>query len=109
MPIVCLEAGLRTLFFTNTLNGTVSVTVKSLIGGVCGYNARDRMHETEIVPLLSCTKNIASHESAFKFTCPEDEIDLILCRTHICRPLCRACTYVGPLPLFKVLNGSWVC
>ena len=53
MPIVCLEAGLRTLFFTNTLNGIVSVTVKSLIGGVCGYNARDRMHETEeIVPLL---------------------------------------------------------
>ena len=31
------------------------------------------MRETEIVPLLSCTKNIASHESAFKFTGPEDE------------------------------------
>ena len=54
MPIVFLEAGLRTLFFTNTLTGTVSVTVKSLIGGVCGYNTRDRMRETEIVPLLSC-------------------------------------------------------
>ena len=79
MSTVHLEAGLRTLFFTNTLAGTVSVTVKSLIGGVCGYNARDRMHETEIVPLLSRTKNIASHESAFKFTGPEDEIDLILC------------------------------
>ena len=56
---------------------------KSLIGGVCGYNTRDRMRETEIVPLLSCTKNIASHESAFKFTGPEDEIDLILCRAHV--------------------------
>ena len=32
-----------------------------------------------IVPLLSCTENVASHESAFKFTGPEDEIDLILC------------------------------
>ena len=88
MPIVCLEVGLRILFFTNTLTDTVSVTVKSLIGGVCGYNSRDRMREPEIVPLLSCTKNIAGHESAFKVTGPEDEIDLILCRTHICRPLC---------------------
>ena len=70
---------------------------KSLIGGVCGYNTRDRMRETEIVPLLSCTKNIASHESAFKFTGPEDEVDLILCRAHICRPLCglRFQTVIG--------------
>ena len=31
---------------------------------------------------------IASHELAFKFTGPEDEIDLIFCRAHICQPLC---------------------
>ena len=72
-------------FVTSKMEGCCSF--KSLIGGVCGYNTRDRMRETEIVPLLSCTKNIASHESAFKFTGPEDEIDLILCRAHICRPL----------------------
>ena len=41
------------------------------------------MRETEIVPLLSCTKNIASHKSAFKFTGPEGEIDLILCRASM--------------------------
>ena len=52
---------------------------KSLIGGVCCYNTRDRKRETEIVPLLSCSKNIASHRSAFKLTGPEDEIDPILC------------------------------
>ena len=52
---------------------------KSLIGGVCVYNTRDRKRETEIVPLLSCSKNIASHRSAFKLTGPEDEIDPILC------------------------------
>ncbi|RMX51576.1 hypothetical protein pdam_00017733 [Pocillopora damicornis] len=52
---------------------------KSLIGGVCGYNTRDRKRETEVVPLLSCSKNIASHRSAFKFTGPKDEIDPILC------------------------------
>ena len=56
---------------------------KSLIGGVFGYNIRDRKCETEIVPLLSCTKNIASHKSAFKFTGPEGEIDLILCRASM--------------------------
>ena len=44
------------------------------------------MRETEIDPLLSCTKNIAIHESAFKFTGPENEIDLILAER----------TYVGP-------------
>ena len=50
------------------------------VGGICGYNTRDRKRETEILPLLSYTKNIASHKSAFKFTGPEDEIDLILCQ-----------------------------
>ena len=54
-------------------------SLKSLISAVCGYNTRDRKRETEIVPLLLCTKNIASHKSAFKFTGPEDEMDLILC------------------------------
>ena len=89
MPIVCLQAGLRTfVFFTNALTMKGCCSFNSLIGGVCCYNTRDRKRETEIVPLLSCTKNIASHESAFKFTGPEDEIDLILCRAHICRPLC---------------------
>ena len=56
---------------------------KSPIGGVCGYNTRHRKRETEIVPLLSCTKNIASHKSAFKFTGPEGEVDLILCRASM--------------------------
>ena len=64
-------------FVTHKMEGCCSF--KSLVGGVCGYNIRDRKRDTEIVPLLSCNKNIASHKSAFKFTGPEDEIDLILC------------------------------
>ena len=56
---------------------------KSLIGGVCGYNIRDRKCKTEIVPLLSCTNNVSSHKSAFKCTGPEGEIDLILCRASM--------------------------
>lgn len=53
---------------------------KALVGGVCGYDAKDRKRDTEIVPLLSCDKDINSHKSMLKFTGPEDEVELILCR-----------------------------
>lgn len=53
---------------------------KALVGGICGYDARDRKRDTEIVPLLSCGKDISSHKSLYKFTGPEDEVELILCR-----------------------------
>ena len=53
---------------------------KSLVGGVCGCDAKDRNRDTKIVPLLSCDKDIDRHKSQNKFTGPEDEVDLILCR-----------------------------
>ena len=53
---------------------------KALVGGVCGYTTKDRKRRNEIVPLLSCNKNISNHNSTYKFTGPEDEVDLILCR-----------------------------
>ena len=31
--------------------------------GVCVYDIRDRKRGTEIVPLLSCTKDISNHKS----------------------------------------------
>ena len=34
---------------------------KAIVGGVCGYNPKDRKRDTEIVPLLSCNKDIDSH------------------------------------------------
>ena len=54
---------------------------KVIVGGVCGYNPKDRKRNSEIVPLLSCKKDIDSHKSTYKFTGPEDEVELILCRT----------------------------
>ncbi|PFX13000.1 hypothetical protein AWC38_SpisGene22960 [Stylophora pistillata] len=51
-----------------------------IVGGVCGYNPNDRTRNSEIVPLLSCKKDIDSHKSTYKFTGPEDEVELILCR-----------------------------
>ena len=53
---------------------------KALVGGVCGYNAKDRKRDTEIVPLMSCDKDINRHKSLYKFTGPENEVELILCR-----------------------------
>ena len=53
---------------------------KVIVGGVCGYNPKDRKRNSEIVPLLSCKKDIDSQKSTYKFTGPEDEVELILCR-----------------------------
>ena len=53
---------------------------KALVGGVCGYDTKDRKRNTEVVPLFSCDRDISNHKSLYKFTGPEDEVELILCR-----------------------------
>ena len=58
----------------------VCCSFKALVGGVCGYNAKDRKRGTEIVPLMSCDKDINRHKSLYKFTGPENEVELTLCR-----------------------------
>ena len=45
---------------------------KALVGGVCGYDPKDRKRDSKIFPLLSCY--------LYKFSGPEDEVELILCR-----------------------------
>lgn len=39
---------------------------KALVGGVCGYDPKDRKRDSEIVPLLSCDKDINRHKSLYK-------------------------------------------
>jgi hypothetical protein len=56
---------------------------KSLVGGICSADSKDRKREANIIPLVSCDKNVSKHKSAFKFAGPEDEIELILCRAGI--------------------------
>ena len=65
-------------FITLKMEGCCSF--KSLVGGVCGCDAKDRNRDAKIVPLLSCDKDIDRHKSQYKFIGPEDEVDLILCR-----------------------------
>ena len=61
----------------------VCCSFKSLVGGICGSDSRDRKHEVQVVPLTSCTKDIANHLASFSFSGPQNEIDLILCRAAI--------------------------
>ena len=53
---------------------------KVIVGGVCGYNPKDRKRNAKIVPLLLCKKDINNHKYTYKFTGPDDEVELILCR-----------------------------
>lgn len=52
---------------------------KSLSNGQCGVDRK----ESNIVPLLSCTKSIASHRTTLKFDDTISEIELILARVAI--------------------------
>jgi len=58
-------------------------TFKSIVGGICGFDPKDRNRSIEIVPVLSCTRDINKHKSVVSFSGPDDEIDLILCRAGI--------------------------
>ena len=53
---------------------------KSIVGSSCGFDAKDRKRQTQIIPLLSCSKDISRHLSSHGFSGVKDEIDLILSR-----------------------------
>lgn len=56
---------------------------KSLVGGrQCSFDPKDKKRQTQIIPLLS-TKDISRHKSTLTFSGPQNEIDLILCRTFL--------------------------
>ena len=50
---------------------------KTLANGPCGHGKKS---SSEIISLVSCTKSIDTHLSAYKFSGLVDELDLILCR-----------------------------
>ena len=45
----------------------VCCSFKSLVGGQCSFDRRDRSQSIEIVPLLSCSKDITRHKSLWQF------------------------------------------
>ena len=61
----------------------VSCSFKSIVGSFCSYDRRDRKKSTELVPLVTCQKDISSHQSAWSFSGVESERELILMRARI--------------------------
>ena len=68
---------------TDVVNMEACCSLKSLVGSSCGFDAKDRKRQTQIVPLLSCTKDISKHLSTLSFSGPQNEIDLILSRAAL--------------------------
>ena len=58
----------------------VCCSCKSLVGGQCSFDRRDRNQSIEIVPLPSCSKDITRHKSLWQFQDVKNEVDLILAR-----------------------------
>ena len=58
----------------------VCCSFKSLVGGQCSFDRRDRSQSIEIAPLLSCSKDITRHKSLWQFQDVKSEVDLILAR-----------------------------
>ena len=61
----------------------VCCSLKSIVEGMCGFDIRDREKETQIIPLLACSKAISSHTASLGFSGPMDEVDLILSRAAV--------------------------
>ena len=61
----------------------ICCSFKSFAGGTCGFEHKGRSVDSQVVPLLSCNKDISSHLSSCKFSGPENEVDLILCRAGL--------------------------
>ena len=61
----------------------VCCSSKTITGGICGSDSRDRKKDIQVVPLSTCSKDIENHLSSYSFTGPVNEVELILCRAAI--------------------------
>ena len=57
----------------------VCFSFKTITGGICGSDNRDRKKDIQVVPLSACSKDIENHLSSYSFTGPVNEVELILC------------------------------
>lgn len=58
----------------------------AIVGGHCGFDAKDRTRSVELVSLLSCNRDISRHKSAFSIIGIESEVELLLARASIFAP-----------------------
>ena len=78
---------------------------KSVVGGECTFDRKDRKGDTQVIPLLSCQKDISGNSSTYKFSGPENEVDLILCRAGLSNSTCDT---VSMTISAQVIVQSWV-
>ena len=72
-------------FQWETMEGS-TCSFLAIVGGHCGYDSKDRTKSVEIVPLLTCRRDISGHKSAFSIIGIEDEVELLLARATIFAP-----------------------
>ena len=54
---------------------------KSIVGGICGFDLKYRKQNAQIIPLISCAKDISKHTTAYSFSGIKMKlIELILSR-----------------------------
>ncbi len=58
----------------------ICCSFRSAVGGFCGFDRKDRAHATQVIPILSCKRDISSHLRSCKFSGPQNEVELILSR-----------------------------
>ena len=73
----------------------------SLVGGQCSFDRRDRSQSIEIVPLLSCSKDIRRQ---FKYV--KSEVDLILARAAMFTV--PKCQYLDDLSITSFIRLTWL-
>ena len=60
-----------------------SCSFKFIVGSPCSYDRRDRSKLFEVVPLVSCNKDVQGHKSAWCFAGVKNESELNLARAGI--------------------------
>ena len=58
----------------------------AIVGGHCGFDTKDRSRSVNLVPLLTCNRDISRHKSFFAITGVENEVELLLARASIYPP-----------------------
>ena len=59
----------------------MACTFSLLVGGDCGPDPRSKNQSCQVIPLVSCNKNITCHKKLLKFSGCDTEIELILARS----------------------------
>ena len=59
----------------------MACTFPLLVGRKCGLDPRSKNQSCQVIPLVSCNKNITCHKKCLKFNGCDTEIELILAKS----------------------------